>query len=154
VSVLRLHHAGLTVSDLDRALAFWEGFLGAPARVRTLLERPYTGRLVGHPGVRIEAAFLPLGGGVQLELLDYKLDRREPAGEASESPGHAHVCLEVGDLDAACRRALELGARVAGGPVEIDAGPNRGMRAVYLRVPPDGHTLELFEPPSAGGRGA
>jgi len=144
---LALHHVGMSVADLDTALAFWEAFLGVPARWRTVLDRPYLGRHVGYPGVSIDAAFVDLPGGLILELLEYHVDRKQQNAEANANPGHVHLCLRVDAAEASWRRAVELGARplVPEGPVEIDSGPNRGARAAYLRIH-DGITLELFEP--------
>jgi catechol 2,3-dioxygenase-like lactoylglutathione lyase family enzyme len=145
----RVHHVGLTVSDLDAALAFWERFLGVEARWQTVLERPYIARHVGYPGVRIRAALVELPGGGALELLDYRDVDRSPVDEGSANPGHAHLCLAVADVQSAFERAVACGARPVNpdGPVDVDAGPNRGARASYLRVPPDWHTLELFQAP-------
>jgi catechol 2,3-dioxygenase-like lactoylglutathione lyase family enzyme len=146
-----IHHVGASVSDLDASLAFWERLTGRPARFRTMLDRPYIGGHVGHPGVRIEAAFLDLPGGGVLELLDYQLDGVAPLDDDTAHPGNVHLCLRVADCDAAFAHAVSCGARPVRpeGPVEIDGGPNRGARAAYLRVP-DGITLELFQPADEG----
>jgi catechol 2,3-dioxygenase-like lactoylglutathione lyase family enzyme len=145
----RVHHVGLSVSDLDAALAFWERFLGVEARWQAVLERPYIARHVGYPGVRIRAAFVDLPGSGILELLEYQAVDRTPIAEDSANPGHAHLCLAVDDVQAVFERALGCGARPVNpdGPVDVDAGPNKGARASYLRVPPDWHTLELFQAP-------
>jgi glyoxylase I family protein len=147
-----VHHLGLTVSDLEAALAFWERFLGVEARWRTVLERPYIAHHVGYQGVRIRAALVDLPGGGGLELLDYQEVERHPADEGSANPGHAHLCLAVADVQSAFDRAIVCGARPVhpDGPVDVDAGPNRGARVSYLRVPPDWHTLELFQAPARG----
>jgi catechol 2,3-dioxygenase-like lactoylglutathione lyase family enzyme len=148
VAVRGVHHVGATVADVDAALAFWEPFLGVRARFRGRLARPYLGESVGHPGVEIEAALVDLPGGGLLELLDYRLDGRAEHDDDTKHPGNVHLCLAVEDAEAAWRRAVELGARPvrADGPVTIDAGPNEGARAAYLRVH-DGISLELFQPP-------
>ncbi len=139
----------MSISDLDAALAFWERFLGVEARWQTVLERPYIARHVGYPDVRIRAAFVDLPGSGILELLEYQGVERTPTDEGSANPGHAHLCLAVDDVQAVFERALVCGARAvcADGPVDVDAGPNKGARASYLRVPPDWHTLELFQAP-------
>jgi catechol 2,3-dioxygenase-like lactoylglutathione lyase family enzyme len=144
-----VHHVGMTVSDLDASLSFWEPFLGVEARWQTVLERPYIGRHVGYPGVRIRAAFVDLPGSSVLELLDYREVERTRTDEGSANPGHVHLCLAVADVESAFERALDCGARAVNpdGPVDVDAGPNKGARASYLRVPPDWHTLELFQAP-------
>ena len=144
----RVHHVGMSVSDLDVALGFWEPFLGVGARWRTVLERPYLGSHVGYPGVKIAAAFLDLPGGTVLELLDYQVEEKTTLPEATANPGNSHLCLEVADARSAWERAVACGARpiVPDGPVTVDGGPNEGARAAYLRIH-DGITLELFQPP-------
>lgn len=143
-----VHHVGMTVASLDDALGFWEAFLGVEARWRTVLDRPYLGRHVGYPGVSIRAAFVDLPGGNILELLDYQVAERRPLPDATANPGNVHLCLRVDDAGAAWTRAVACGARpiVPDGPVDVDAGPNAGARAAYLRIH-DGITLELFQPP-------
>ena len=80
----RVHHVGMSVASLDDALAFWEAFLGLPARWRTVLDRPYLGRHVGIPGAAIDAAFVDLPGGTILELLAYRVPDRQANPEADE----------------------------------------------------------------------
>ncbi len=61
-----VHHIGMSVASVDDALAFWESFLGIPARWRMTLDRPYLGNVVGIPGISIKAAFIDLPGGALL----------------------------------------------------------------------------------------
>jgi catechol 2,3-dioxygenase-like lactoylglutathione lyase family enzyme len=146
-----VHHVGMSVANLDQALAFWENFLGVKARWRTVLNRPYLGEIVGIPGVSIQAAFVDLPGGVVLELLDYETPGREANPETTSNPGNVHLCLAVDDIDLAWKRAVGCGARPVRreGAVVIDGGPNVGARGAYLRVH-DAITLELFQrPPDA-----
>jgi catechol 2,3-dioxygenase-like lactoylglutathione lyase family enzyme len=144
-----VHHVGMSVADLDAALEFWRGFLGVEPRWRTVLDRPYLGRHVGYPGVAIDAAFVDLPGGIVLELLDYRVDSRTTNPEATANPGNVHLCLEVDDARTSWKRAVAAGAKpvVPEGPVDVDAGPNSGAYAAYLRIH-DGITLELFQPPA------
>lgn len=144
----RVHHVGMSVADLDAALAFWQRFLGVEPRWRQMLERPYLARHLAYPDVRIDAAFLDLPGGIVLELLDYQLEPKVQNPEATANPGNVHLCLEVEDAGAAWERAVAAGARplVPEGPIDVDGGPNQGARAAYLRIH-DGISLELFQPP-------
>jgi len=145
-----VHHVGMSVADLDAALEFWRRFLGLEPRWRTVLDRPYLGRHLGYPGVRIDAAFLDLPGGIVLELLGYRVADKAPNPEATANPGNVHLCLTVDDAPAAWQRAVDAGARpvVPDGPIEVDGGPNQGARAAYLRIH-DGISLEVFEPPKS-----
>lgn len=142
-----VHHIGMSVADLDEALAFWRAFLGIEPRWRTTLDRPYLGVHVGYPGIQIDTAFVDLPGGTVLELLDYQVDEKPTNPEGTANAGNVHLCLRVDDARAAWNGAVAAGARplVPDGPVEIDGGPNQGARAAYLRIH-DGITLELFEP--------
>lgn len=143
-----MHHIGITVADLDRSLAFWQPFLGMRPRWRRILDAPYLARVVGYPGIRIDACLLDLPGGIILEMLHY-LDRDEaPHDSATAHPGNVHICLNVDDIDTQWARAVSLGARpVSDAPVEVTAGPNAGARSAYLRDP-DGITLELYQVPA------
>jgi catechol 2,3-dioxygenase-like lactoylglutathione lyase family enzyme len=144
-----IHHVGMSVASLDDALAFWESFLGVSARWRTTLDRPYLGRIVGIPGVSINAAFIDLPGGAILELLDYQTAGRRANSDATPNPGNVHLCLAVADAATAWAHAVACGARpiAPDGPVDLDGGPNIGARGAYLRIH-DGITLELFQPPT------
>ncbi|MGH9177201.1 MAG: VOC family protein [Acidimicrobiales bacterium] len=138
---------GVTVSDLDRAVAFWERLLGVPSRDRQVLEGPQLGTMVGYPGIRIDRCWVDLPGGVALELLHY-LDRDEaPYDPGTAHPGNVHVCLRVRDMDAAHAHAVACGATpVSDQPIEVAAGPRAGTRLAYLRDP-DGVTIELVQEP-------
>lgn len=150
----RVHHVGMSVRSLDEALGFWERFLGGKPRWRTVLERPYLGRHVGYPGVRIRAAMVDLPGGGIVELLEYLDEHRADLPDGTSNPGNVHLCLEVDDARATWMWACECGAIpvVPDGPVVVDSGPNKGAQASYLRIH-DGITLELFQPPRELARG-
>lgn len=143
-----VHHIGVTVADLDHAIAFWEALLERSARDRRQLEGPNLGVLVGYPGVRMDSCWFDLPGGMALELLEY-LDRDDEAYDPGTAhPGNVHVCLRVDDMDTAHRHAIACGARpVSDAPIEIPTGPKAGTRIAYVREP-NGVTIELFQPPA------
>ncbi|MEP7240450.1 MAG: VOC family protein [Devosia sp.] len=144
-----MHHIGMSVASLEVALRFWEGFLDAPARWKTVLDRPYLSKVVGYADVSIKAAFVDLPGGGVIELLDYQVAGRSANADATANPGNLHLCLRVTDARQAWEKAVACGARPISpsGPVAIDGGPNIGAQAAYLRIH-DGITLELFQPPA------
>lgn len=145
-----LHHAGMTVSDLDRALGFWRDALGMETVVDQESRGGYFEAIVGEHDVVVRTHHLAFGGqGARVELFQFV----SPAGGQHRSRpadvGFAHVCVAVDDgLDELVARLLAAGGTTATPePVVIDRGANAGGRALYVRDP-DGHVLELFEPPA------
>lgn len=140
-------HVGITVADMDRAVAFWEALLGVTAYDRAVLHGPQMATMVGYPGARIERCFLDLPGGVALELLRYLEPREAPNDAGTARPGNVHVCMTVADMDAAHAHAVACGAApVSDRPVDVRAGRRAGARLAYLRDP-DGVTIELRQDP-------
>jgi catechol 2,3-dioxygenase-like lactoylglutathione lyase family enzyme len=142
-----VHHIGVTVADMDRAVRFWTALLGAEARERTVLQGPQLGTMVGYPGIHIERCWVDLPGGVALELLCYLHRDEAPYDPGTAHPGNVHVCLRVDDMDAAHAHTVACGATpVSERPIDVAAGPRAGARLAYLRDP-DGVTIELVQEP-------
>jgi catechol 2,3-dioxygenase-like lactoylglutathione lyase family enzyme len=143
------HHTGLTVSSLERALAFWGEALGAEVVMRQDRQGGYFEAIVGEHGVDVRTAQVALGGeGHRIELFEYRSPRGGSVRPRPADVGFAHVCLACDDLDAVLARLVAAGGEAVSAPVEVDTGVNAGGRAVYVRDP-DGHTVELFTPPPA-----
>lgn len=142
-----VHHVGITVADMDRAVTFWERLLARSSRDRRVLQGPQLGTMVGYPGIHIESCWIDLPGGVALELLHYLGRNDAPYDPGTAHPGNVHVCLRVDDMDAAHAHAVECGATpVSDRPIDVQAGPRAGTRLAYLRAP-DGVTIELVQEP-------
>jgi catechol 2,3-dioxygenase-like lactoylglutathione lyase family enzyme len=142
-------HAGITVSDLDRSLAFYEGIVGLELLWRRLYEEPEIRRIVGVPEASgLEVAMLRVpGSAFEVELLEYR--GLEPVSGASP-PSHAgtgHFCLFVTGIDALHRELTERGVGFrSDGPVEMTAGANAGGKSLYS-LDPDGYVVEFHERP-------
>jgi catechol 2,3-dioxygenase-like lactoylglutathione lyase family enzyme len=144
-----IHHTGLTVADLDRALAFWRDGLGMRERMSQRKRGGYLEAIVAEPGADVRMVHLGFpDDGPAIELFEYVA----PAGGRAElrpaDVGFAHVCVLTPAIDPVLERLLAAGGRLVGELAEIDTGANAGGRAVYVRDP-DGHVVELFERPEA-----
>jgi catechol 2,3-dioxygenase-like lactoylglutathione lyase family enzyme len=145
-----MHHTGLTVSDLERSIAFYRDLLGFEVLMTQEKEGGYLGEIVGYPDVYVKMAHLALPGSEhRLELFEYV----RPAGEARalepKHVGATHVCMTVDDIQAVYERLRSAGVDFFTAPVLVDSGVNKGKVGVYFRDP-DGIILELFQPtPSA-----
>jgi catechol 2,3-dioxygenase-like lactoylglutathione lyase family enzyme len=150
--VTTLHHTGYTVEDLDRSLAFYGDLLGMEVVARQEKAGGYLAQIVGYPDARVRMAHLRLAGGEHvLEFFEYLA----PSGRIAtplqpRDTGTPHLCFAVDDLQVIYERLLAAGADTfVSAPVEVDAGINRGARALYLRDP-DGIPVELFQPATGG----
>ena len=151
MSVRGVFHTGLTVSDLDRSLAFYRDLLGLELVSQWESSQPYLRTVVGYPDAELRIALLrvpAMDGGVSghhLELLEYRQPRGTRGDPGTCNPGIAHVAFVVADLDATYRHLVGHGVRFKSPPVEITHGRNTGAKAVYLRDPDD-ITIELVQP--------
>lgn len=124
----QLNHVGIYVRSIDEAAKIYER-LGCPVE-RVVRFSPAV-------GVEVPIAFIPLAGGVDLELIEAPgaLDR-------GAEPLH-HICFDVADL------AAELRSLAADGIPLADTEPRPGAAAKHIAfldpAAADGVRIELAE---------
>lgn len=102
MNVTRVHHAGMIVADLDRAIGGFRDVLG----LQLDHTEPYFDEL--------EIAFLPCGE-VLVELIQPVTEEGFSADWlARNGPGIQHVAFEVDDLEAALQELAAKGVRPTG----------------------------------------
>ncbi len=143
----RLHHMGITVSDLDAAVAFYRDLAGGDVAGPYVKSGPAVDAATGYPGVVVRQAFLtfPAGDAV-LELLEYRGGSGVRIDPDNGSVGAAHPAVVVDDLDETLTRLTARGIRALSAPMTATAGPLDGFRYVYV-LGPDDVRVELLEPP-------
>lgn len=144
IVVSGFNHTSVTVSDLDRMIAFFVGGLGFELQSRGPRDPAVMARMTGIAGVGVEIAFVA-GPGHRVELIQY----HGPVDRGAVHPrlcdvGAAHIAFDVADMEAALDVAGTHGFTLAGEVVKIDAGPNAGRRVAYVRDG-DGTTFEFLE---------
>jgi catechol 2,3-dioxygenase-like lactoylglutathione lyase family enzyme len=145
---------GMTVSDLDRAVAFYTRVLGFEKVGEQRIDDDAIGRLHGVDGARARVAHLRLGD-EQIELTQYGMadGRAVPAGSRSNDRWFQHVAIIVSDMDRAYRHLQAHGVEpVSVSPQRLpDWNPNAGGIEAYYFRDPDGHTLEILRFPRGKG---
>lgn len=140
-------HTGITVVDLERSLAFWQGVLGFELSHRAHHTGEMASQVTGVAGAEISLAVLQAPGH-RIELLEYLApEERKKFTPRPCDVGSVHVALTVDDLDALLEAMDKAGWKPAGKPQVLTTGPNAGKRVIYVRDP-DGTTIELMQPPS------
>jgi catechol 2,3-dioxygenase-like lactoylglutathione lyase family enzyme len=141
-----IHHVGITVPDLERAIDFYHGLLGLEFsnEPSPVFDDPALGPAVGVPGANLKQVSLRCGESI-VELLEYT--QPDPPNDAPPPPhalGAAHLALRVEDC-AATKADLEArGVEFLSDVNVVDEGVLAGWRWVYFKDP-DGNTLELVE---------
>lgn len=136
----RLFHVGLTVSDLDRSLAFYRGVVGMEVRSVSEVDGDAFGRLTANPGARLRTALLEADG-FQLQLVEYRAGGGQPLALDHRHVGSPHLSFWVADA-AALRQQL---AGSAGVTVTSDLeSVVPGVRSFYVSDP-DGVPVEFIE---------
>ncbi|AQL41855.1 hypothetical protein BV210_03595 [Halorientalis sp. IM1011] len=135
---LTAHHVGLTVSDLDRAVAFYRDTLGLELLSRFSVGGDEFASGVGIPGASADFAHLDADG-ARVELVEYEPKGDESAHARLNQPGASHFGLEVEDLDAFY---ADLPADVP--TISEPRTTESGTRICFLQDP-DGHLVEVLE---------
>ena len=146
-SVNILDHVSITVSDMNRSLAFYCDMLGLKEVERHHLEGDTISNMAGKPGVIMEVVRLiaPETPGVMLDLQQYVA----PEGKVSDAQlgdvAHSHLCFGVPDVWAAYQDLKAKGVEFISEPVSFDL--DWGIVYVVFFKDPDGFILELMQVP-------
>ncbi|HZP86336.1 MAG TPA: VOC family protein [Burkholderiales bacterium] len=137
----------LTVSDLDKAVAFYEQALGFEKVGERLISDRAHDELVGVFGTRVRHAQLRLGDeSIVLEQYIAPAGTPVPLDSRSNDLWFQHFAIVVSDMDRAWEHVTRFPIRsISSAPQTIPESNKAaaGIRAVKFRDP-DGHPLELL----------
>ncbi len=141
VTVSGVQHVGITVSDLERSLAWYSSVLGVVEEFRAAGSGPVVSELMQVENADVTAVFLRVGG-MFVELLQHKTEGR-PFDRKNNDIGAMHLCFHVADVDAAYEALRAEGVNVNAPPLYNEEGRLKGVGVLYFRDP-DGVQFEFF----------
>jgi lactoylglutathione lyase len=147
MEIRAVHHAGHTVKDMPRSLAFYRDMLGLTVVDDAVLEGPEISAMIGLQDASLRAVFLGVDGNPPfVELIEYYRPHGRPlAGtETVADVGNAHFSFLVSDIHATIEELKRKGVRFVGPPLLADDGPFEGEWAAYC-YDPDGMVVEWWE---------
>jgi catechol 2,3-dioxygenase-like lactoylglutathione lyase family enzyme len=141
-SIQSFDHVGITVADLDTAIAFFVG-LGLQLEGRMSMEGEFVDTVIGIPDSRSEIAMLRApDGGTGLELSSFQRPDHAPGSPAAMSNelGLRNVAFVVDDLQTILDQLAAGGYGLVGGVGEYEDA----WRMTYVRGP-EGIIVALAE---------
>ena len=152
--VTAVEAVGITVSDLDRSVAFYRDVLGFEVVSEVEVAGPDYERLLGVFGLRARVVWMRLGD-EEIALIAFLAPqgRPIPVDMHSNDQWFQHVAIIVRDMDEAYAHLRDHGVTHASpGPQRLpDWNPNAGgIEAFYFRDPDGNHLEVLAFPPDKG----
>lgn len=145
--MLGIHHAGIVVSDLHRAIDFYTGVLGLElmAEPSGPSSGPHLERVLNLPGARIHAGALLRAGAGAVELHEFEAPEwTGPGPVPAHALGAQHVAFWCQDIAAEKAAVESRGGTFLAGINHVDSGPFAGLRTAFL-LDPDGIRIEFVE---------
>ena len=139
----RLYHIGLTVSDLERSMAFYKDAVGMELEYRSVVASEAFDKLIAIEGIHIQFCYLTLGG-FRLQLIEYVRGGSDvPLPLGHNKVGNAHISLWVDDIDGHHARLKGLGVNITS-EILTQESADICARTFYF-TDPDGVQVEFCE---------
>jgi len=138
-----LKHVALSVSNLEKSLAFYRDLLGMKVLMQLDIEDDRIARVIGVKGAKCKIVHLEAGSGI-LELFEYSYPKGSNKARTIHQYDHGltHFGFEVDDFPLLVQKLKNKGIEFLGEPVEFR--PNVWVTYFYG---PDGEVCELRQQP-------
>ena len=118
----QMNHVGMSVKDMEKAIAFYRDIIGMEISLDTEFDSPLAD-IIGSPGAKARVVHMRLGESV-VELFDYRQPKgREPRPDANQSDfGLTHIGFFVKGFQKTYDDLKQKGVKFLRKPVEIRPG--------------------------------
>lgn len=143
---MRFSHVGISVSDIERSIAFYHDMLGMEQLCEVF---PFGGEqfeaIMDIPGVTGRMCMIGKGN-LNLELFEFTGSKAKDPEYPVSDRGISHFGVEVDDIAETYEKLRAAGTRIHSPVITFNQG---SMQATYCRDP-DGNVFEILEPRKAG----
>lgn len=146
----RIYHVGLTVSDIDRSIAFYRDVLGLEFQGEIFMSGEETDRMFGKKNCQAKVAYLNGSQNVEtppIELIQFVENETHHAQPDLFTTSISEVCFYTDDIDKVYKNLLAHQVVCLSEPQYFDftAQGFGKSKAFYFRDP-DGIILEMMQP--------
>ena len=138
-------HTGFVVKDLDRAIEFYTNVMGLKVAGRMERQGEFACQLLAFDNAHIKGAFLDLGDGHQLELIQYLNPPSGSGGVNRNDLGASHLAFFVRNIDDFYAEKSRQGLRFNNPPAALHDDSGRLLRKALYGRDPDDNWLEFVE---------
>lgn len=134
-------HVGISVSDIERSIAFYRDLFGMEVIVNKRFSGEVHENIIGLPGTHGRVAILKRGS-LQLELFEFENPKPRPMDPNRPACDHGitHFCVQVTDIEGEYARLRAAGVRFHCQPQYY-----QGKAIATYGRDPDGNLFELLE---------
>ena len=146
----RIYHVGLTVSDLERSIAFYRDVLGLEFQGEIFMEGEETDKMFRRVNCKARVAYLNGSKAVEappVELIQFVNNEVKKVPSDLFTTSISEVCFYTDDIDSAYKHLVDNNVECFSEPQYFDfrADGFGESRAFYFRDP-DGIILEMMQP--------
>ncbi|MAX10721.1 MAG: hypothetical protein CMG13_07765 [Candidatus Marinimicrobia bacterium] len=138
-------HTGFIVKDIDKSIDFYTSVFGMSLAGRGERSGPFAETLLGYSEAHLQNAFLELGEGHQLELIQYLTPTGSRAQFEKNDLGASHLAFLVEDIETFYTQAKANGLKPVNPPVSLHDENGKLLRKALYAQDPDGNWIELVE---------
>ncbi len=140
-----MFHTGFVVKDLEKTIDFYTSVMGLNLVGRTERQGDFASKLLAFPEAHIKGAFVELGDGHQLELIQYI---NPPVGEGllnRNDAGASHLAFLVENIEEFYADKSGQGLTFNSDPAALYADDGKLLRKALYAQDPEGNWLEFVE---------
>ena len=136
-----VNHIGLTVPDIDQAIAFFTDVMGCEKDLTFGPIKDDKGTFmtdvleVNPRAVADQITVLRCGFGSNIELFKYEAPDQQTVTVKNSDVGGHHIAFYVDDIDKAAAYLKGKGIKTNAGPIPVKEGPAAGQSILYFSAP-------------------
>jgi hypothetical protein len=132
MSVKRIRHIGIVVSNLNKSVKALKSLLGAKVITKLITNKgPYIDTLVGLRSATSKVKLLKLKDNSRIELLEYKKPRGKKRSNKSNEIGVSHFAVTIDSMSKFVKKSKKFRTKFINEPI---LSPDKLVKVAYVLI--------------------